>query len=98
MRRSHGEAGLAWLSMKQQPAQAGMAKRCASGSAGSFSPEVGRHSYYIHDVPFIFTIPFSKAGICVLKISLHKHFSVNMATPHVEAEIFSSSFTSLAIY
>lgn len=83
----------AWLGVRRQQGW----QRCSSGSAQSFSPKAGGNSYYKMD-PFIFTIPFSKDGFCVLKISLQEHFSVNMATPCVEAEIFNSSFTSHAIY
>lgn len=62
---------------------------CEAAGWQSCSPEGGGNSYY---KMYLLSFPSSKAGVCVLKISLQYHSSVNMATPHVEAEILSSSF------
>ena len=45
-------------------------KEVCLGISGELQPR-SRGNLLLQDVPFTFTIPFSKAGFCVLKIPLH---------------------------
>jgi len=69
MRRSGGEPSLAWPGVKQQPVRAGLAE-VFLGIGGELRPRRGRRRLLRGVVPGVFTIPFSKAGVCVLEIAL----------------------------